>query len=208
MSIIETIERGSDNFKALRLEQLSITVGLVMLPRLTEVEMIARARAWCKGQEPPIEDADLTKVQEEAFLLWKSLVHPDQPWKEVTGGKVPNLLFGTVEEMERKLTGDWCDWLSEELVKFREEVSPFSSAKTRPALDALLEEIRKKREIPERHLEIFRVAYCARHGMLPTERRVREMTPDQWWLIYYSLPEHELAAALNSPLFGTMKKEP
>lgn len=207
MSLIEKIEAGCDNFRTIDLEKLQVSVGMVILPRLLEMEMINRAIAWCKAQNPPIEDPELVNIQKDTFLLWKSLVDPNQPWKEVNGGRVPNVLFSTMEEMARKLTGEWLDWLSDQLLRFREEVSPFTAVKNIAELEALLKKIRKESETPERFINAFKVAYCARHGLLPTERRVREMTDDQWWLFYYSLPEHELAAALDSQLFNQLKKE-
>lgn len=200
MSIIETIELGTQNFKTLEIEKLKIRMGMILLPRALELEMVNRARDWCKKQEPPIQDMDLVRVQEEAFLLWKSLVNPETPWKEVAEGRLPNVFFPSIDEMQRRLTGDWADWLYEELVKFREEVSPFTSARNVRSLDKVLESIRKENERPEGFLEAFRVVYCTRHGILPTERRVKEMTPDQWWLIWYGLSPNEQMAAMESPL--------
>lgn len=201
MTIIEKIERGTDNFKTVDIPRLGISVGLIILPRLTEMEMVHRARQWCKSQDPPIEDADLIKAKEEAFLTWKSLVDPNEPWKMVADGRIPHVVFESVQEMERTLTGDWLEWISEQLVAFRQEVSPFTSAKNFRAIEEMLEKIRKENDLPERFIESFKVVYCARHGMLPTERRVIEMMPDQWWLIFYSLPAEEQALYLTSPLF-------
>lgn len=206
MTIIETIEKGNDNFRTIEVPKLGIHVGMVILPRLTEIEMIARARAWCGNHEPVINDPDLIKVQEDAFLLWKSLVDPESPWNGVAEGRVPNVLFESIEEMERTLSGDWQDWLSEELIKFREEVSPLSSAKSIATIENLLEQIREEQEKPERFIQTFRVVYCTRHGMLPAERRVKETTDEQWWLIWYSLPDTEKAALLKSPLFTKAKE--
>lgn len=207
MSIIEKIAAGAENFKTLAIEKLGISVGLIILPRALEFDMIARARAWCRDYKPPIKDADLIKVQEESFLLWKSVVHPDEPWKKVNEGEIPNVFFSSIEEMQRRLTGDWMDWLSEELVKFREEVSPFTHAKSFRAMEEIVSQIREEAKKPERFIQIFGVVYCARHGMLPTERRVKEMSHEQWWLIYHSLPEEEKAMIAGSPLFGFVKKE-
>jgi hypothetical protein len=205
MSIIEKIARGADNFKSVEIPKLNISVGLVILPRLTEIEMIARAQAWCKQQTPAIEDPDLIKVQEDAFLLWKALVDPDRPWKEVTGGRVPNVLYSSMDDMERALPGDWQDWLSEQLLQFRQDVSPFTTAKSFQAIETILEKIRTESELTESFLEAFKIVYCAEKGMLPTERRVREMTRDQWWLLYYSLPDESKAHYLKSPLIQKAK---
>lgn len=200
-SIIEKIARGSDNFKALTIDKLGITVGLIILPRLVEVEMVSRARAWCRQQSPPIEDKDLIKVQEDAFLLWKSLVDPNDPWIDTAAAnRIPRLLYQNPDDMERKLSGDWMDWLGEELLKFREEVSPFSAMKDFRAIDDILNKIREENKPVEKFIEAFKVVYCARHGMLPTERRVKEMLPDQWWLIWYSFTDEEKGLALQSPI--------
>ena len=206
MNIIETIERGTDNFKVIDVPKINIKVGMVVLPRLVEIEMISRARDWCKKQDPIIDDPDLIKVQEDAFLLWKSLVHSEDPWRQDAEGKKPNQIFDSIEAMERVLTGDWQDWLGEELIKFRESVSPLSNVQAMDSIEKILESIRQENEMPERFIQAFQVIYCTRHGMLPTERRVKETTTEQWWLIWYSLPDEEKVAILKSPLVTKVKK--
>lgn len=206
-TLIELLQAGTEAVRAVTVPVTGAKVALVVLSRALEVDMLRRAREWCATQVPPITADDLIKLAEQDWLLWKSLVHPDEPWTETGSGRMPHLVFESAGEMRQKLTGTVIDWLDDQLYKFRAELSPFAGDRMEPAVEAALERIAKEAHTPQGFVDVFTAFWCARHGRLLTERAVREMSPDLWMLYFYSLPPDEYAALLSSPLMVKLRGE-
>ena len=204
-SLIERITAGAENMKmvSVPIGKQTVSVGLIILSRALEVEMVVRAREWCAKQSPPITGDDLVEVETSCWLLWKSLVDPASPFVDTASGRLPKPMFASAEMLRQSLPGDLIDWLDAELAAFRKTVSPFTSDRSESSLGIILSRLQEEATTAEGFVEAFKVVWCSRHGKLLTEPAVRKMSPDQWLLIFHALPDAERMELRNSPL---MKK--
>jgi len=197
---VMTALRGRDNFKLVKLpwaDKDSPPVRLQVLSDYEELTQIARAQAWCQNpgvdtDDKPIGDDALIGHVENTWLLWYALRHPEEMYP---GADEHKRLYATARDLQQALGTEQVNWLVNEYGKLKAASSPFSVAagSGRAAFDKLLAEVREKFNEKSEKLLRFKLWWSARHGVLPTEDRFRQMTDDQWWLLFSVTPNSQLA---------------
>lgn len=199
---VDVTLRGSDNFKLFKLpwldENSSPTLRLEILSSYDEMMQISRAQNWCDEPGPgndPIKDDDLRDHTEQSYLLWYALRDPERTVPNSNPVKYVKK-YKTAQALQQDLKGEQIAWLLTEYTAFRKKCSPFRNADESPdkqEYEDLMEKIREQFARRTKAVIKFKLWYCAKHGILPTEERFRDMTHDQWALYMSVTPITTLA---------------
>jgi hypothetical protein len=197
---ITTALRGRDNFTLIKLPWAGKdgpSVRLQILSDWEEMIQITRAQAWCDDPGsgfPPIADEALRDHAENTFVLWYALRHPDKTFVNARQEDEFERLYEKVRDLQDGLSTEQVKWLFAEYMRFRKRCSPFATAAEAgsESLNELMAEVRAK--FTEKALDLwrFKLWFCAKHGVLLTEQRFRDMTDDQWILMRSVTPNSQL----------------
>jgi len=196
-----TALRGRLNFRNIRppwLDKNAPSIRLEILSDWDEMIQISRAQAFCADPGegfPAITDQALIDHNEQTYLLWYALRHPDLCYPD---SDEHTRLYERIDQLQKALNHEQIAWLINEYNKFRMDCSPFRAALagTEETYQKLLDKMREHFGKRNQAVGRYRLWWCVKHGILPTDPRWREMTADQWALLMLVTPMHMLAEAL------------